>query len=86
MPHTMLLASRINLSIGVDCIGHAKYYERLFSSRGSVKLHSPSLDCAGCGIKKSVEGCTECKKPTQFLTLLWAASIVGTVFSTTIKF
>jgi hypothetical protein len=29
---TMSLTSRINLSIGIDCVGHAEYYQRLFSS------------------------------------------------------
>jgi hypothetical protein len=27
---TMTLTSRINIAIGIDCIGHARYYERLF--------------------------------------------------------
>jgi hypothetical protein len=29
---TMLLESHINLSIKIDCMGHAQYYERLFNT------------------------------------------------------
>ena len=31
---TMGLTSRINLAIGVDSVGHAQYYQRLFQAMG----------------------------------------------------
>jgi hypothetical protein len=33
----MSLTSQINLSIGVDCVGQAKYYERLFLNKMSLR-------------------------------------------------
>jgi hypothetical protein len=41
---TMALRSRINLSVGIDCIGHAKYYERLF---GRMRFRHTSLTFSG---------------------------------------
>jgi hypothetical protein len=41
---TMALTSRINLSVGIDCIGHAKYYERLF---GRMHFRHTSLTFSG---------------------------------------
>jgi hypothetical protein len=42
---TMSLTSRINLSVGIDCIGHAKYYERLF---GRMRFrHTSTLTSSG---------------------------------------
>ncbi len=29
---TMSLTSRVNMAVGIDCIGHGKYYERLFAT------------------------------------------------------
>jgi hypothetical protein len=41
---TMALTSRINISIGIDCIGHAEYYERLFRA---MKFTATQLTFSG---------------------------------------
>jgi hypothetical protein len=41
---TVALTSRINISIGVDCVGHAKCYERLFGAMGFRMTALPFSD------------------------------------------
>jgi hypothetical protein len=56
----MSLTSQINLSIGIDCMGNAKYYERLCNA---MKSRHSALTFSGLHrmwrkkAKKSTDGC-----------------------------
>jgi hypothetical protein len=60
---SMALTSQINIAIGIDCVGHAVFYERLFRAMGfQYTQHLPFLVCEKCGTKRNTGGCIWAKR------------------------
>jgi hypothetical protein len=64
----MALTSRITISIGINCVGQAKFYEQLFGAMRFQKQHLPFPVCNVCGKKGIPEDIFRSKKGDEAAT------------------